>query len=407
MNNWYLLAAIPVFGLLVLVHEFGHFITAKWAGIRVEEFGLGLPPRIVGFRKRESGGWEIVWLGGGSSAEDQYSDGKQTPFSGASGGVTVPGTTGNTIYSLNFLPIGGFVRMPGENGDINDAEGKYDPGSFAAKSAGKRIIVLVAGVTMNIILAMILFTIAYGFIGEPMLRPVVGQVVPNSPAAAAGLRTGDTIVAVKGQTIQSFDALQTIVTQDIANASGRNTVPVAMLVRHRGDPTPVNTVVNARVHPPKDQGAMGVVADESNSNIIYNSVPLWQAPLKGIQHTVIVTGAFFQAIGQMITGAMKPQLSGPVGIVQMTGKTAQSVTSEGWWPLLNLTAVLSLNLAIINILPFPALDGGRILLILIELLRGGKRLKPEREGLINLAGMAVLLTLMVVITISDVTHWGG
>ncbi len=407
MNNWYLLAAIPVFGLLVLVHEFGHFITAKWAGIRVEEFGLGLPPRIVGFRKRESGGWEIVWLGGGSSAEDQYSDGKQTPFSGASGGVTVPGATGNTIYSLNFLPIGGFVRMPGENGDINDAEGKYDPGSFAAKSAGKRIIVLVAGVTMNIILAMILFTIAYGFIGEPMLRPVVGQVVPNSPAAAAGLRTGDTIVAVKGQTIQSFDALQTIVTQDIANASGRNTVPVAMLVRHRGDPTPVNTVVNARVHPPKDQGAMGVVADESNSNIIYNSVPLWQAPLKGIQHTVIVTGAFFQAIGQMITGAMKPQLSGPVGIVQMTGKTAQSVTSEGWWPLLNLTAVLSLNLAIINILPFPALDGGRILLILIELLRGGKRLKPEREGLINLAGMAVLLTLMVVITISDVTHWGG
>ena len=405
--NWYLLAAIPVFGLLVLVHEFGHFITAKWAGIRVEEFGLGLPPRIVGIRKRERGGWEVVWLGGGRSAEDQYGDGKQTPFSGASGGVTVPGATGNTIYSLNFLPIGGFVRMPGENGDINDAEGRYDPGSFAAKSAGKRVIVLVAGVTMNIILAMILFTIAYGFIGEPTLRPVVGQVVPNSPAAAAGIHVGDTIVAVKGQSIQNFDTLISTVNQDIANAGSSNTVKVDMLLRRKGVATPIPTTVNVRVHPPAGQGPMGIVADESDASVTYVSVPLWQAPFKGIQHTVVVTGEFFQAIGQMITGAMKPQLSGPVGIVQITGKTAQNVTTEGWWPLLNLTAVLSLNLAIINILPFPALDGGRILLILIELLRGGKRLKPEREGLINLAGMAVLLTLMVIITISDVTHWGG
>lgn len=405
MINWYLFAAIPVFGLLVLVHEFGHFITAKWAGIRVEEFGLGLPPRIVGIRKRESGGWEVVWLGGGRSAEDQYSDGKQTPFSGASGGFSVLGDAGHTIYSLNFLPIGGFVRMPGENGDINDAEGKYDPGSFAAKSAGKRIIVLVAGVTMNVILAMILFTIAYGFIGEPTLRPVVGQVVPNSPAATAGLRTGDTIVKVKGQIIQNFTDLQTIVNNDITHAGSNTIVPVLMSIRHKGDTATTDTTVNVRVHPPKDQGPMGIIADDTQ--LTYVSVPLWQAPLKGIQHTVIVTGEFFQAIGQMITGAIKPQLSGPVGIVQMTGKTAQSVTTEGWWPLLNLTAVLSLNLAIINILPFPALDGGRILLILIELLRGGKRLKPEREGLINLAGMAVLLTLMVVITISDVAHWGG
>ena len=407
MNNWYLLAAIPVFGLLVLVHEFGHFITAKWAGIRVEEFGLGFPPRLVGIRKRDSGGWEVIWLGGSRNAEDAYSDGKQTPFSGTSGGISTSGVSEHTIYSLNFLPIGGFVRMPGESGDVTDANGKYDEGSFAAKSAGKRIIVLVAGVTMNVILAMVLFTIAYGFIGEPTLRPTVGTVVPNSPAAVAGLRSGDTIVAVKGQPIQSFDQLVTTVNQDIANAGGSSTVPVAMSVRHGNSAAPVDIQVNVRVHPPAGQGPMGIVASESNADVIYTSVPLWQAPLKGIQHTVLVTGAFLQAIGQMITGAIKPQLSGPVGIVRITGQTAQSVTSQGWWPLLNLTAVLSLNLAIINILPFPALDGGRILLILIELLRGGKRLKPEREGIINLIGMAVLLTLMIVITISDVTHWGG
>ena len=108
MNNWYLLAAIPVFGLLVLVHEFGHFITAKWAGIRVEEFGLGFPPRIVGLRKRDGKGWEVIWFGGIRSEEDSYDSLKQTPFSGTSGGVSTPGApiSNHTIYSLNLIPIG-------------------------------------------------------------------------------------------------------------------------------------------------------------------------------------------------------------------------------------------------------------------------------------------------------------
>src|SRR6266566_3051646 len=139
MNNWFLLAAIPVFGLLIFVHELGHFITAKWAGIRVEEFGFGFPPRLVGIRKRDTGGWEVIWFGG--RRDEAGADPKQTP-------------------------IGGFVRMPGENGDINDGEGNYDPQSFAAKPAGKRIIVLCAGVAMNFLLAMVLFTFAYG-LGEP------------------------------------------------------------------------------------------------------------------------------------------------------------------------------------------------------------------------------------------------
>src|SRR5262245_49805927 len=142
MNNWYLLAAIPVFGLLVLVHELGHFIAARWAGIRVEEFGLGFPPNVVSFRKRDQGGWEIIWFGRYRDAETRE---KQNPFSGTSGGVSTfeaSPSSHHTIYSLNLLPIGGFVRMPGENGDVLDDQGNYDPGSFAAKSAGKRIIVL-------------------------------------------------------------------------------------------------------------------------------------------------------------------------------------------------------------------------------------------------------------------------
>src|SRR5215471_3305752 len=220
MNNWFLLAAIPVFGVCVLVHEFGHFMTAKWAGIRVEEFGIGFPPRLVGFRKRDSGGWEVIWFGGKSYAEDTYSSQKRYQYESLSGaGTALPEAikgdgfarnnqvetrgSDHTIYSINFLPIGGFVRMPGENGDVNDPDGNYDPQSFAAKSAGKRIIVLIAGVTMNVILAVVLFTIAYG-LGEPTLPAAIGKVVPNSPAAAAGLRPNDTILSVNGQSVQLF-----------------------------------------------------------------------------------------------------------------------------------------------------------------------------------------------------------
>jgi regulator of sigma E protease len=406
MNNWFLLAAIPVFGICVLVHEFGHFITAKWAGIRVEEFGLGFPPRIVGFRKRDQGGWEVIWFSGRRNEEDNYSydSQKQTPFSGTSGGISTPGTqvANHTIYSLNFLPIGGFVRMPGENGDINDAEGRYDPQSFAAKSAGKRIIVLVAGVTMNVILAMILFTIAYS-LGEPTYPAVIGQVVSGSPAAVAGLRPGDTIVSVDNHPVQLFSDLQTIVGNAISADNGKHaTVPITLQIRHTGSKQIVSTTVNAREHPPQGQGAMGV-----EEKIVFVSSPFWEAPFKGVQHTFSVTGEFINSIAQMITGQVKPQLAGPVGIVGITGQVAASVPDLGWWPILSLTAILSLNLAIVNILPFPALDGGRVVLVLIELLRGGKRLKPEREGIINFVGMVILLTLMVVITVSDVMHWGS
>jgi len=289
--------------------------------------------------------------------------------------------------------------MPGENGDINDENGNYDPKSFAAKSPGKRLIVLVAGVTMNVVLAMVLFTVAFGM-GEPMLLPQIGKVVPGSPAAAAGIRAGDTIVSANNQPVKFFSDLVTIVNTGLAKDNNRHaTVPVRVTLHHAGSTQLIATTVNVREHPPAGQGPMGI---EANGKIVYDSLPLWQAPIRGVQYTFQTTSAFIQAIGQMITGALPFQLTGPVGIVKITGDVAQSVPSEGWWPLLSLTAVLSLNLAIINILPFPALDGGRVVLVLVEVVRGGKRLKPEVEGVINLVGMALLLTLMVVITFFDV-----
>jgi regulator of sigma E protease len=407
MNNWYLLAAIPVFGICVLIHEFGHFITAKWAGIRVEEFGLGFPPRLVGFRRRERGGLEVIWFGGPRDAEDDYGSAVQSPFSGTSGGMRgsaeLPVEKHRTIYSLNFLPIGGFVRMPGETGDVRDENGNYDSGSFAAKSAGKRIIVLVAGVIMNILLAMVLFMFAYS-VGQPTYPAQIGSVVAGSPAAIAGLKAGDTIVSVDGQKVQQFADVQNIVDNLLSKSGQASTVAVHLLVRHQGQTASFTTTVNARVHPPANQGAMGVV---STNNAVLVKAPFWQAPFLGVSETVSVTGQFVGTLGQLIAGAVKPQISGPVGIVKLTGQVAQTVPTLGWWPILSLTAILNINLAFVNILPFPALDGGRIFLILIELLRGGKRLKPELEGIINLAGMAILLTLMVVVTVSDVIHWNG
>jgi regulator of sigma E protease len=429
MNNWYLLAAIPVFGICVFIHELGHFLTAKWAGIRVEEFGLGLPPRIVGFRKRASGrGWEVIWFNGPRHAEDAYGEGDEqlaalndvvedvgtaavsmtkVVLGVRSHGTPDPTSTRaerhRTIYSLNFLPIGGFVRMPGENGDMNDEDGRYDAGSFAAKSAGKRIIVLVAGVTMNVILAMVLFMFAYG-VGQPVTPAQIGTIEAHSPAQQAGLQSGDTIISLNGQPVQTFDDVVNTTNAIVAAHSGAQTVKIVVVYTRPGVHGTFTTTVNARVNPPAGQGKMGF---SSTTNVKLVKYPFWQAPVRGVGETFSVTGQFISTIFQMISGAIKPQISGPVGITQVAGQAAQLVPTLGWWPILSLTAILNINLAIVNILPFPALDGGRVFLILIELLRGGKRLKPEVEGMINLAGMAILLTLMVIITVSDVLHWNG
>jgi regulator of sigma E protease len=403
--NWYILAIIPVLGLLVFVHELGHFIAAKWAGIHVEEFGMGFPPALVSIRRRERGGWDVLWFGQGREYNDT---GTQNPFSGTSGGVRDINRPAYraTLYSLNLLPIGGFVRMPGETGDAVDEYGKYDPESFAAKSAGKRIIVLCAGVFMNLVLAFVLFSIAYS-LGEPVASsaPVLSMVEQNSPAASAGLRPSDRIISVNDKPVKTFDDVRNDVNDAInQDKSNSPTVRVKLVIQHSGSSEQETVNVDARKHPASGHGAIGVVF---GGQVTIVKTPFWQAPFKGMVLTYDWLHRIFAGIRDMIIGAIQPQISGPVGIAKITGEVAQQTPIVGWWPILSLTAILSLNLAIMNILPFPALDGGRVVLILIELLRGGKRLKPEREGLINFIGIAILLLLMVAVTVNDVVHWGG
>jgi regulator of sigma E protease len=361
---WYFyLAAVPVFGLLVLVHELGHFITAKWAGIRVEEFGIGFPPRLFGIKR------------------------------------------GETLYSLNWLPIGGFVRMPGENGETTDEQGVYDPRSFAAKPASKRLIVLLAGVTMNVLMAFLLLTAAE-VIGQPdpsRVPPVVGQVVAGSPAAQAGLQTGDHFLSVNGQPVTYYNDFRAQVSKLTDDQPATvTTVPITVTVRRTGAAEPVTLTVQALAHPASGQGHFGFSIDETGTPLI--RVPLWQAPAKAVQDMGDMVVGTVNGIGAIIHGQIpwNKAVSGPVGIVNVTGQVASSVPQTGPYLILFLAAYLSLNLAFVNALPIPALDGGRVLLVLIEVLRRGKRLSQEREGLINLVGMGLLLLLMLVVTLNDV-----
>ncbi|MDE3231418.1 MAG: RIP metalloprotease RseP, partial [Chloroflexota bacterium] len=249
---WYdYLVAIPVFALLVLVHEFGHFITAKWAGIRVDEFAIGFPPRLFSF------------------------------------------TRGETTYSINALPIGGYVRMPGENGEMTNEQGAYDPRAFASKPASKRLIVLLAGVTMNFLLAIVFFTAAEA-VGRPELYPIIASVDANSPAATAGLVKGDRFISVDGQAVKYFEDVQALTKASVAAAVTKDrsatTTPIAVVVR-QPDGTTRALTIDARTKPKPGQGSMGV--EVKTTPIIHVQAPIWEAPVLGVKDVgyVITTTA--------------------------------------------------------------------------------------------------------------------
>lgn len=336
---------IVVLGLLVFVHELGHFVVAKWGKIKVEEFGFGYPPRLFTFMRR-----------------------------------------GGTDYTINLLPVGGFVRMLGE-------EDPTHPGSFASKSRLVRAAVLLAGSGMNILLAVVLFS-AIGMIGVPAGDPTgyveVAGVSPGSPAAEAGLRTGDLIVYVGNQRVTNIGQLQGIVTNFLDRQ-------VTVTVQRNG--TEIDYKITPRGTPPEGQGPMGVEITDQLETVRYNPI---QAVSLGVQQTVrlffTIIASFAELFGQLFERGSAPQVAGPIGIAQVTGEVARTGEISN---LLAFAALLSINLAILNLLPFPALDGGRLLFVVLEGLRGGRRIDPQKEGLIHLVGMVILLTLMVFISYFD------
>lgn len=352
---------LVVLSVLVLVHEAGHFFTALWMGAKVEEFGVGFPPRA----------WSRVKNG--------------------------------IRYSINWIPLGGFVKIKGESGADS-----HDPDSFASKPAWKRFIVLAAGVTMNFLLAVVLLSVGYG-IGMPQVvddtlsaqahvreeKVHVVNVAEASPAATAGIEPGDELQSIDAQNFETAEEAQKYIQ---AHADNEMTIVVK-----RGEEYFTYAATPIELAEAEGRKVLGIGLIQTG--IV--SYPLYLAPIKGFETTVYFTKeiiiAFYDLIKNLIVHQeVAVDLSGPVGIAVMTGEVAKLGLSY----LIQFAAVLSINLAVINFIPFPALDGGRVLFLLIEKLRG-KPVNARIEAVVHNLGFALLMTLVILITYRDLVRFGG
>ncbi len=342
----------------MLVHEFGHFYVAKKAGMKVEEFGFGFPPRFFGIKK------------------------------------------GETVYSINWIPFGGFVKIYGESG-----EGEGNPRSFVSKSLGARAKVIVAGVLMNLLLAAVLLGfgnflgLRIGLIGDEVARDIkvqIIQVAQDSPAEVAGLKTLDEIKRLQ----KNNDVIQPTNVEAVQNFIKKYAGEEINLtiIRNGGE---VDLKLIPRKDPPPGQGAIGV--NLAKTGIV--SYPWYEAIWRGIHDTGIMAANIAVALGLFfknlfIDSKLIGDVSGPIGIAILTGQAV----GLGFNYLLQFVALLSINLAVLNIIPFPALDGGRLLFIGIEKLKGSP-VSKKVEGFVNAAGFAFLIGLMIWITVKDVSKF--
>ena len=329
--------------ILILVHELGHFLAAKKFGLLVEEFGFGLPPRIWGKK------------------------------------------IGETIYSINALPFGGFVKIYGEDGHLEKSLEKEifpDSRSFAFLKIWQRVIILAAGVFFNFLLGWIVFSIIFS-IGMPS-AVIITDVLKNTPAAEAGLMQGDII--------KRFSTTKELI-DFINNNRGKE---ISLEVERNGEFLKVSAI--PRINPPEGHGALGIgLADAGlpKQNIFLS---FWEGLKASLSLIITIFMAIIDLIGKTFIGqASLEAVTGPVGITKITAQAS----SMGFVYLLQLLALISLNLTVINIFPFPALDGGRLLFLGIEKIKGSP-LNPKFEKWANAVGFALLIFLMVAITIKDI-----
>ncbi len=346
-------------GVIVFVHELGHFTTAKLFGVKVEEFGLGFPPKIMGRKK------------------------------------------GETEYSINWIPLGGFVKIAGEDGENRD-----DPRYFGAKAVWKRAIILSAGVAMNFLLAIVVFSAIFMFgfptdvtgadksqlpAGTETYVEIMG-VSDASPAENAGIEAGDKVLKVGDIEVKNAESLQEYIKEN----AGKD---IKVTLDRQGK------IMEKQVFAKEDgdgEGAIGIMLAEV-ANISYSPFDSIKA---GIGHTAALTEYIFRYLAQTVkelifTGGTTAEVSGPVGMVSMTQQAAQM----GIVMLLNFMALISVNLAIVNILPLPALDGGRIFFLIIETIKRSP-VSAETEAKIHNAGFVFLMLLMVLVTVQDIGRLG-
>jgi regulator of sigma E protease len=337
-----IISFILVFSGIILAHELGHFATAKLSGVKVEEFGLGYPPRIFGIRH------------------------------------------GETLYSVNWLLFGGFTKMAGE-------EDPEAPGSLASKSRATRALVLSAGAIVNALLPFILFSVAYMIPHTIVTGQVtVQEVAAASPAESAGIVPGDVILAVNGHEVQNLGDLS----RYIEIYLGKETTLLIDTPQGTGE----SVTLVPRWKPPAGQGAVGISMELVNPVTSKKGEPFFRSVSLGVTETFQTMVLFKNSILSAFAGTNSLQLTGPVGIAQLTGEAAQAGVS----PLLEFAGFLSLSLAVMNILPLPALDGGRIAFVFLEWIRRGKRVSPKTEGTVHLIGFMLLIALALIVTYQDI-----
>lgn len=361
-NMFTLVVFLAVISVLVFVHEFGHFITAKRSGMKVEEFGFGFPPRIWGKR-----------------------------FKG-------------TLYSLNAIPFGGFVRIFGEDG-----EHRRDSGSFGHGTFWQKLAVVIAGVVMNLALAVVLLMMV-NFLGlrvgvfdeETAARATdkkieILQVESGSPADTSGLRALDEI---RGFRLPDGSIFRTTTPDAVQQYAFANAGQDVVMIIRRGT-TDVAVSMHLRVPGPEIRGPIGISL--AMTGVVH--YPWYQAIWRGITSTAMLFVATLVGYGGLVvslfsTGSLGADVSGPIGIATLTGQAARIGINY----LLQFMAMISVNLAVLNILPFPALDGGRAVMVLAEKIRG-RALSEKIESSINGIGFLILLALMVAVTVRDVIQF--
>lgn len=336
-------AAVFVFGLLVLVHEFGHFIAAKMTGMRVDEFAIGFGPKLIS-RKR-----------------------------------------GETIYSLRAIPLGGFNDIAGMDSENNTAGER----GFCEKPVLSRMIVILAGSAMNFVLPIVLFFGIYATLGasKPSDEPIIGGIVQGMSAEKAGLKEGDIILSVDGQTVTTWkdftDKLKSV-------AAGTD-----IQMRYKRGEEISEITLSPKYNEQEKRALIGV-----QSSIVYEPKSVPESFTLAIAHTKEITTFMIESIVRLFKEPEQTEnLAGPIGIVQMAGQVAE----HGLIPLLNFAALLSINLGIINLLPVPVLDGGHFVNLCIEAIRG-KPLGNKAVTYTQRVGLALLLMLMLFATKNDIVR---
>jgi regulator of sigma E protease len=346
------LSFILVMGVVVFIHEFGHLIAAKRNGIIVDEFGLGYPPRLIKLFER-----------------------------------------GGTVYTINAIPFGGFARMRGEDDPT-------EPGSFAAASRRARFLTLVAGPAMNFLLAIILFAILGMLQGVPdASKPgaVINALVSGAPAEQAGMLVNDRIVAAAGQPIVDLADLQSYTTAHLGQPV---TYTLVRTDEVTGAEQTLDITVTPRANPPQNEGALGI-----QIGLAMRSTRVWEAAWAGVRSVGEIVYMTF-AIPAMFIREGRPigdaGFMGPVGIAATTGQFVRyGLSTESIQPILYFLAVVSAALGLTNLLPIPALDGGRLLFLAVETIRG-RRIEPAREGMVHLIGFGLLLLLVGLLTVREI-----